>query len=44
MTEKRNAGTNKPGMCVVGWLQSFDQDLDRGVFRFRLYPPEKWRE
>lgn len=39
----------EPGMSarrkeVIAWLNALDQELDRGVFRFSPYPPDRWRE
>ena len=29
---------------VIAWLREFDEELDRGAFRFQPYPRDKWRE
>ena len=38
-----------PGMSarrkeVIAWLGALDRELDAGVFSFRPYPPDRWRE
>jgi len=32
------------GKELIGWLKSLDAELDRGVFRFKPYARDKWRE
>ena len=38
-----------PGMSVrrkevIEWLKNMDKELSRGEFRFKPYPPDRWRE
>lgn len=43
-TQLLNPGMSDYRKELISWLKKFDEELDRGVFRFDPYPREKWRE